>query len=91
MGHSLPERLHDWLDWDSAAYWLAVCLGLMEDEPELFETRAKHVFWSNDPVGNMLYAILDQMVAVGLLETRDEPDKQFRWNAAFRVSWETAE
>jgi hypothetical protein len=39
----------------------------------------------------MLYAILDQMVAVGLLETRDEPDKQFRWNAAFRVSWETAE
>lgn len=38
----------------------------------------------------MLYSILDQMVALGVLETRDEPDKQFRWNAAFRGSWTAA-
>ncbi len=61
-----------------------------KDEPGLFQTRAKHVFWSTNPVGNMLYAMLDQMVAVGILEKRDEPDFQYRWNPSFRGSWETA-
>ena len=89
MEQSLPERLRDWLDWDSAAYWLAISLGLMKDEPGLFQGPAKHVFWSNNPVGNMLYAMLDQMVAVGILEKRDEPDFQYRWNSTFRGGWET--
>ena len=90
MQHTLREALPDWHDWDGAAYHLAVCLGLMNDEPGLFETRAKHVLWSNNPIGNMLYGMLDQLVAAGVLESRDEPDKQFRWNAAFRGSWEPA-
>ena len=64
-GSPLPEHLRDWVDWDGAAYWLAVTLGLMKDEPGLFQTRAKHVFWSANPVGEMLYAMLDKMVAAG--------------------------
>ena len=75
---SLRERLRDWLDWDSAAYWLAVSLGLMRDEPRLFQTRAKHVLWSNHPIGNLLHEMLDRLVAAGVLETRDEPDRQYR-------------
>jgi hypothetical protein len=90
VDESFPERLREWLDWDSAAYWLAIALGLMKDEPGRFQGPAKHVFWSNNPVGNMLYAMLDQMVAVGMLEKRDEPDFQYRWNPTFRGSWETA-
>jgi hypothetical protein len=86
----LPEHLRDWVDWDGAAYWLAITLGLMKDEPGLFQTRAKHVFWSANPVGEMLYAMLDQMVAAGILEKRDEPDFQYRWNQSFCGSWETA-
>lgn len=89
MNESLAERLHDWVDWDGAAYWLAVSLGLMRDEPGLFQGRAKHVFWSNNPVGDMLYAMLDQMVDMGILEKRDEPDFQYRWNPSFRGIWET--
>jgi hypothetical protein len=87
---SFPEVLRDWLDWDSTAYRLAITLGLMKHEPGLFQGPAKHVFWSNNPVGNMLYGMLDQMVAVGILEKRDEPDIQYRWNPSFRGSWETA-
>ena len=42
MQPTLRESLHDWLDWDSAAHWLAICLGLMPDG--IFQGRAKHVF-----------------------------------------------
>jgi hypothetical protein len=62
----------------------------MKDEPGHFQTRAKHVFWSGHPTGDMLQGILEQRVAAGALESRDEPDKQYRWNGAFRESWETA-
>jgi hypothetical protein len=43
-------------------------------------------FWSNNPVGNLLYETLESLVQVGVLESRDEPDKQYRWNPAFRGS-----
>jgi hypothetical protein len=86
---SLREALSDWRDWDGAGYTLGICLGLMPPEPGW--GRAKHVFWSNHEIGNMLYAMLDQLVAAGVLEKRDEPDIQYRWNPAFRGSWETAE
>lgn len=86
--NSLRDALGDWTDWDGAAFRVAVCLGLMRDEPELLPGRAKHLFWSNNPVGNALYRILDELVAAGVLETCDEPDRQYRWNSAFHGSWE---
>ena len=86
---SLREALADWSDWDGAGYALGICLGLMPPEPGW--GRAKHVFWSNHDIGNMLYAMLDQLVTASVLEKRDEPDIQYRWNPAFRGSWETAE
>jgi len=52
--------------------------------------KAKHVFWSNHPVGNLLNSMLEQMVTEGILEKRDEPDFQYRWNPRFRGSWEQA-
>jgi hypothetical protein len=42
-------------------------------------------------MGNTLFAMLDQLVKQGVLEKRDEPDIQYRWNAAFRGGWETAD
>jgi len=78
--------MKEWSDWDGAARWLATCLGLMPDEPGW--GRTKHVFWSNHPIGNVLYETLERLVQVGVLESRDEPDKQYRWNPAFRGSWE---
>lgn len=83
---TLKESMNDWTEWDSAAHCLGVSLGLMSETPD--SGRAKHVFWSNHPIGNLLSSMLDQMVAAGILEKRDEPDFQYRWNPLFRGSWE---
>ena len=83
---TLKESISDWTDGDWAAYRLGICIGLMPDAAAF--GAAKHVFWSNHPVGEMLYAMLDRFVEQGVLERRDEPDVQYRWSPAFRRSWE---
>jgi hypothetical protein len=80
----LREALKDWTDVDGAQYDLAVCLGLM---PPGTWYDAKSIFWTNNPIGNTLYDILERLTALGVLERRDEPDLQFRWNSAFQVSY----
>jgi len=83
--YRLKDLLVDWTDIDVAAYQLALCLGLMSANINL--GKAKHVFWSNNPIGNMLYRILEELVQEKILEKRDEPDYQYRWNANFIGSW----
>jgi hypothetical protein len=82
---SLRDALNEWTDWDVAGYALAVSLGLMAARQDW--GGEKHVFWSNHPIGNMLYGMLDELVTHGVLETRDEPDRQYRWNRGFRGDW----
>ena len=62
-------------------------LGLMNPEVR-FAVEAKHVYWSNNPIGNALYDILMKLVEIGVLEHRDEPTDQVRWNSRFRGTWE---
>ena len=85
---SLKEQLQEWMDIDFAGLYLARSLGLMNSSVEI-PGRAKHVFWSNHPVGNLLKKMLDDMTSAGVLEYREEPDYQYRWNSAFKGSWET--
>jgi hypothetical protein len=85
---TLRESLADWTDWDGASYSLAICLGLMKPEPAFGIT--KHVFWSNHPIGELLLGILDSMTRAGIIERREEPDMQYRWNPSFIGSWNTA-
>ena len=82
---TLKHHLADWTDCDRAEYELAVCLGLMTPDTP-FATRAKHVFWSDNQVGNALHAILNQLVEIGVLQMND--DLQYRWNSTFKGSWE---
>jgi hypothetical protein len=56
--------------------------------PEPAFGRAKHVFWSTHPVGDVPYRALDELVGVGILEKRDDPDVQYRWNPTFKGSWD---
>lgn len=80
---TLSERLTDWTDWDVAEYHLGVLLGLWEDAPNLAAYRAnKHVFWTDNLIGNRLYRLLLELAHDGVLEKRDEetdPELQFRW------------
>ena len=84
---TLREKLKDWTDADGAAYELACCLGLMNYDTDSMG-KAKHVFWSQNRIGGALYNILRELVRVGVLEYRDEPDYQYRWNENFKGSWE---
>lgn len=85
---TLKQSLQMWTDVDGAAYELAVVLGLMDPASHPFHTNAKHVFWSSHPVGEALFQMLESLTKAGVLERRDEPDFQYRWNGGFKGSWE---
>jgi hypothetical protein len=76
---TLSERLKDWQDFDVAEYSLGVVLGLFKEEvgKPIFDCAPKWIFWSNNPLGNVLSIILQQLCAIGVLETNEET--QFRW------------
>lgn len=84
---NLKIQLNEWVDWDVAAYNLAQSLGIVDGMVN-FATDAKHVFWSDNPLGNTLQGILKELVFCQVLERRDEPDVQYRWNPTFKGSWE---
>lgn len=84
---TIKERLQDWADWDLAEHELGLALGLFTEDQK-FATDLKHVFWSANPVGDMLCETLRILTSVGILEHRDEPDHQYRWNPDFVGSWE---
>lgn len=83
---TLKDRLAEWNDWDGACFELAVCLGLMPDDMNLFRTGAKHVFWTDNPTGNALYMMLMELVRIGVLLMSDDK-LAFRWNPAFKGDW----
>lgn len=83
---TLKDRLAEWHDWDGACFELAICLGLMPDDGELFCIRAKHIFWTDNPVGNALYMMLMELVRIRVLLMADDK-LSFRWNPEFQGDW----
>lgn len=82
---TLKELLVEWTDFDYAAFQVGVVFGLWPPEGEdqaSFRLKNKHVFWTNNPLGNALHQILNSLVKCGILERRDEPDLQYRWKGA---------
>lgn len=75
---SLKNEFTNWIDIDEAQYSLAKHLGLIESDSSFIET--KHIYWSDNEVGNKLLRILDFFVEQGLMQKRYEPDLQYSWN-----------
>ena len=75
---TLREALSKWTDADCAFFEVGVCLGLWPPGMESFRQK-KGVFWSNNPLGNVLHQVIKILVERGTLERRDEPETQFRW------------
>ena len=73
---ALADELADWTDWDRAGYVLGLQLGVLTGN---FATKNKHVFWTDNTVGNGLHDVLLALSRAGILERREEPDEQFRW------------
>lgn len=76
--NSLKDDLSDWIDIDFAQHCLAVCIGLVKDDSKMRDYKA--IYWSDNIMGNLLAKMLDDLVELGCLEKRDEPDWQYRWN-----------
>jgi hypothetical protein len=85
---TLRVALADWTDFDVSAHVLAQCLGITSSQQEMKEARS--VYWSDNPLGNMLYSTLERLVELGVLEKRGEPDLQYRWCSTYRVVNERA-
>jgi hypothetical protein len=87
MIRTLKDELADWADFDVAGLYVGRCLGVFA--PDITSvTQIKHVFWSAHPVGETITKFLRQLVEAGVLEYDDE-HLRFRWNQAFRGSWQT--
>jgi len=72
----LKEYLTDWTDLDVAAYYLGVTLGIFqgvsssEDKFQEFRDN-KHIFWTNNTLGDLLYDTLSSYRDSGLIEIED--------------------
>ena len=72
---TLKEHLEDWVDFDWAEFSWGVVLGLWPDTQAAFQEN-KWVFWTTNPLGDMLHSIMKQMVQVGTIEKNDDG---YRW------------
>jgi len=75
------QAVQTWTDFDITAYQLALCLGLLQ--PDTTFLAAKHIFWTDNPLGNILHNLLKTLVQFGVLEVNEE--EQFRWNTDFEL------
>lgn len=82
---TLKELLADWTDFDSAGHAVAVCFGMMPAEWEWVLRNAKWIFWTSNPIGNLLHDVLEDLVEQKVLEKND--DDQYRYNAGFLPPW----
>lgn len=79
----------EWSDWDGAEYELGVMLGIFNREAQPFQT-VKHLFWTDNPVGNALHECLEKLVAAGIFEGQgsdgdpETANTRFRWNREFK-------
>ena len=80
--------IKEWTDCDFVEYDFMVMLGLIDPVKSPFASKAKHVFWSANEVGTAVHEMVETFVRLGMLEKRDEPDLQYRWNQEFKGSWE---
>jgi hypothetical protein len=79
---SLKTALADWTDIDIAQYQLGICLNMISSDVPF--NSVKHIFWSDNQIGNALAKMLDTLAEAHVLEKRDEPDFQYRWNENFK-------
>ena len=79
---TLREQLSDWMDHDCAQHILAVHLGIFPEDPPDDEWAVfrenKWIYWTDNPLGNLLYEMLNGMVEIGCLECNEE-DLLYRW------------
>lgn len=72
------KDINDYIDWDSACYKLGLSLGIFT-QPFL---EVKHIFWADNPLGNMLFSMLEELVEQKILL---RAGWKFKWNKDWNV------
>jgi hypothetical protein len=80
--------IKEWTDCDGVEFEFMVMLGLIDPVKSPFASKAKHVFWSANDVGTAVHEMMETFVRLGMLEKREEPDLQYRWNQEYKGTWE---
>jgi hypothetical protein len=88
MSQTLRRSLADWSDADAASCRVAVALGVAPDPGDKWQGWGgrQWLFWSANPLGEGLLAVLELLAASGVLE-KNENKLMFRWNPEF--DWKT--
>lgn len=88
--HNLRQSLETWTEIDVAAFHAGQALGIIppvsEEEGKYGFGGKKWIFWTENPLGAMLFDLLETMVQVNILEKHKGDDHFYRWNASF--DWE---
>ena len=85
---TLRERLEDWVEVETAAFEVAVLLGLVRRDADLFRGADRFV-WADSDVGDTLLAIVGTLIDGGILEADDpEETTMVRFDPAFEAWWE---
>lgn len=71
------EAMADWTDVDFAEFELGAALGLFERTQDSF-VKNKHIFWTDNDLGNALYDMLCSLICCGMLERQDNNGIQLR-------------
>ncbi len=83
----LRHSLKDWTEIDAAAFRAGVALGIippLSDEKEIYNFGGKKwIFWTENPLGNLLFGLLENLVSLNILEKHKNDDHLYRWNSSF--------
>lgn len=83
----LSVALKEWTEIDVAAFHAGVALGIIppnvSGKTDYNFGGQKWVFWTENPIGSMLFDLLAKMTSAGILEQRPDDDQLYRWNAGF--------
>ncbi|MEP3890392.1 MAG: hypothetical protein ABJN69_07980 [Hellea sp.] len=86
----LRQSLETWTEIDVAAFHAGAALGIIpppSDGESIYSFGDKKwIFWTENPLGNMLFDLLENMVTLNILEKHKGDDHLYRWNTRFE--WE---
>jgi hypothetical protein len=74
---TLAAALAGWTDSDGAAFELGRAVGLFD---ETVFAKVKHIFWTDNALGNGLHDALLALVRAGVIDQREDDGDQFRWH-----------
>tara|TARA_Y100000310_G_scaffold130972_1_gene130192 strand:- start:28524 stop:28886 length:363 start_codon:yes stop_codon:yes gene_type:complete len=80
---TIREQFDDWVDFDVAAFIMGATIGLFEEDSFI---KNKGIFWTSNPTGDILFDMLEHLVANDMLIKND--DMKFKWNDKFAgLTW----